>query len=163
MMVTLLILIVLREGKHDYNAEYSSLVADNACSGAILYASKQFTMASAYLQMMTEESDGVRFQYFDQGLKLKNNQSNDPRQVEVLDLIHAAVSNSNPLPFLFDNLCSRNLTGTGNSSGSACTIYDILQNSIDGKTNVFSSWWDSEVEAKNNELQRIVGIFNAKD
>ncbi|MBO7761851.1 MAG: hypothetical protein J6T24_03555, partial [Clostridia bacterium] len=62
----------------------------------------------------------------------------------------------------FDNLASRNLTGTGNTSGTASTIYDILQNSVESKTNVFSSFWDSEVTAKNNELQRVIGIFNSK-
>ena len=154
---------VLPFPKYDTSKEYSSLVADNACSGAILYASQQFRMATASLQMMTEESDEVRYQYFDQGLKLKNNSSNDARQVEVLDIIHAAVSTSNPLPFLFDNLCSRNLPAAeGSNVSSAYTIYDIIQYSVNGNTNIFSSVWDSEVTAKNNELQRVIGIFNEK-
>jgi hypothetical protein len=150
--------------KYDTANPYSILVSDNACAGAVLFASQKFTAASAYLQMMTEESDDVLYQYFDQGLKLKNNASNDPRQVEVLDLIRDSVNM--PLAFLFDNLVSRSITpGSGanpSTTSSASTIYDIINHALTSGSNTFSSIWDSEVEAKNNELNRVVGIFNAE-
>ena len=152
---------VLPYPKYDASAEYSSLVADNACSGSILYASQNFRMATAYLQLMTEESDDVRYQYFDQGLKLKNNASNDPRQVEVLNLIRNAVDM--PLAFLFDNLASRNITaGSGVNPlvpNSASTIYDIIEVAVKNNSNTFSSIWDAEVTAKNNTLQTTVNRF----
>ena len=144
--------------------DYKVLVSDNACAGAILFASQKFTAASAYLQLMTEESADVYTEYFDQGLKLKNNASNDPRQVEVLNLIRNAVDM--PLAFLFDNLASRNIT-TGSGANplqpnSASTIYDIIEHALTNNTNAFSSIWDSEVEAKNRELQSVVDVFNSK-
>lgn len=150
--------------KYNTANDYKVLVSDNACAGAILYASQQFTAASAYLQMMTEESDDVYVEYFNNGLQLKNNTSNDSRQVDVLNLIRSAVDM--PLAFLFDNLASRNITtGSGANSlqpNSASTIYDIIEHALTNNTNAFSSIWDSEVEAKNNELQSVVDVFNAK-
>ena len=150
--------------KYNTANDYKVLVSDNACAGAILFASQKFTAASAYLQLMTEESADVYTEYFDQGLKLKNNASNDPRQVEVLNLIRNAVDM--PLAFLFDNLASRNITaGSGANPlvpNSASTIYDIIEHALTNNTNAFSSIWDSEVEAKNNELQSVVDVFNSK-
>ena len=150
--------------KYNTANDYKVLVSDNACAGAILFASQKFTAASAYLQMMTEESAEVYTEYFDQGLKLKNNASNDARQVEVLNLIRNAVDM--PLAFLFDNLASRNIT-TGSGANplqpnSASTIYDIIEHALTNNTNAFSSIWDSEVEAKNRELQSVVDVFSSK-
>ena len=147
--------------KYNTESDYKVLVSDNACAGAILFASQKFTAASAYLQLMTEESADVYTEYFDQGLKLKNNASNDPRQVEVLNLIRNAVDM--PLAFLFDNLASRNIT-TGSGANplqpnSASTIYDIIEVAVKNNTNTFSSIWDAEVTAKNNTLQSTVNKF----
>ena len=157
---------VLPYPKYDYAEDYRILVSDNACSGAILISSyeDEFTMASAFLQMMTEESDDVLYEYFERGLKFKNNTANDPKQVQVLDLIRAAIAE--PLDFLFDNFASRETPGTHGTSNDSHTIYDIIQVAVQNgasgtgtKTNPFMSTWAAEVTGKNNTLQQTVKKF----
>ena len=148
--------------KYDYEADYRILVSDNACSGGILVScyEEEFTMASAFLQMMTEESDDVLYEYFERGLKFKNNAANDAKQVEVLDLIRDAIAE--PLDFLFDNFSSRETKGTHNGGTDSHTIYDIIEVAVKGgigSTNPFSSTWAAEASAKNETLQATVNKF----
>ena len=148
--------------KYNYEADYRILVSDNACSGGILISSldDEFAMASAFLQMMTEESEDVLYEYFEKGLKSRDNAANDPRQVQVLDIIRDAVAE--PLDFLFDNFSSRETPGTHGTSGDSHTIYDIIEEAVKGgigSTNPFSSTWGAEAERKNNTLQQTVARF----
>ena len=145
--------------KYDYEADYRILVSDNSCSGGILVSSyeDEFTMASAFLQMMTEESDDVLYEYFEKGLKFKNNSANSPKQVEVLDVIRDAVAE--PIDFLFDNFASRETKGTHSNNTNSHTIYDIIEVAVNNNSNTFSSLWDSEVGAKNNTLRSTVNKF----
>ena len=145
--------------KYEAESGYRILVSDNACSGGILVSSyeDEFTMASAFLQMMTEESDTVLYEYFEKGLKFKNNSANDATQVQILDMIREAVAL--PLDFLFDNFASRETKGTHADGENSHTIYDIIEVAVKNNTNTFSSIWDAEVTAKNNTLQSTVNKF----
>ena len=113
-------------------------------------------MASAFLQMMTEESADVLYEYFEKGLKFKNNTANEAEQIQILDIIREAVAL--PLDFLFDNFASRETMGTHVNGGSH-TIYDIIEKAVKNNSNTFTSTWDAEVMAKNNTLQSIVNRF----
>jgi hypothetical protein len=147
--------------KYDVNAEYRTLVSDNACSGAIYkgFHATDFPMATAFLQMMTEESDTVMEAYFEEGLRYKNNKANHPRQNEVLNIIRDSVTE--PLEFLFDNLASRGLTGKGcnNHNDAVHTIYDIVQDYVVGGSAGFQSIWTSEIGAKSAKLQEEAAFF----
>ena len=147
--------------KYDSDTPFRVLVSDNASSGGIFITCKtaDFTAASAFLQMMTEESEEVRYEYYEEGLKFQNNAANDPRQIDVLDVIRDAIAE--PLEFLFDNFSSRETPGThtNGTNTDSHTIYDIIQASVEGKANKFSSTWDAEVGAKNNTLQSTIRKF----
>jgi hypothetical protein len=150
--------------KYDIDADYRTLVSDNACSGAIYkgFDPADFPMATAFLQMMTEESDSVMTAYFEEGLKYKNNKANHPRQNEVLDIIRDSITM--PLESLLDNYVSREVNGKACSAHpySAHTIYDIIQDAVTsgfGGSTGFSSTWDAEIGVKNAKLVEVTQAF----
>ncbi len=151
--------------KYDLTKDYRVLVSDNASSGGICVNSSaaEFTMASAYLQMMTEYSNEVIYQYFDVSLKLKNNKAQDPKQIEVLNIIRDAVAE--PMPFLFDNFVSREIPENGNpyvSNGqgkTAATIYDLLEHCVQKDTDAFVSGWDHNINQKRQKLASVIAEF----
>ncbi len=148
--------------KYDLAQDYRILVSDNANSGGICINSSaaEFTMASAYLQLMTEQSSDVIHQYFDVSLKLKNNKAEDPKQMEVLNLIREALAE--PMPFLFDNFVSRELTDNGNpysTSNTAATIYDLLEHAVQGNFNSLSAGWARNINQKRDKLASIIADF----
>ena len=151
--------------KYDVDADYRTLVSDNACSGAIYkgFEAADFPMATAFLQLMTEESDTVMNAYFEEGLKYKNNKANHPRQNEVLNIIRDSITE--PLEFLFDNYASREAEGThdnGDKPDNCHTIYDIIQVAVEkglGTTTEFSSIWNAERGAKAAMLEEVTDVF----
>lgn len=150
--------------KYDVEADYRTLVSDNACSGAIYkgFDAADFPMATAFLQMMTEESDTVMNAYFEEGLKYKNNKANHPRQNEVLNIIRDSITE--PLEFLFDNYASREADGKECTKhpNSAHTIYDIIEDAvISGLNGVtgFSSTWTAEIGSKADKLEEVTDVF----
>ena len=153
--------------KYDLSKDYRVLVSDNASSGAICINSSatDFTVASAYLQMMTEYSNEVIYQYFDVSLKLKNNKAQDPKQIEVLNLIRDAVAE--PLPFLFDNFVSRELADKGNpyagtnGGDTAATVYDLFDYSVSHNSNGFAAGWARNIDQKVTKLASVVAEFRA--
>lgn len=149
--------------KYDLDSDYKTLVSDNACSGAIYmgFTPSDFPMVTAFLELMTEESDKVITAYFEKGLKYKNNKANHPRQNEVLDIIRSSVTE--PLEFLFDNYASREAQGThaaGNGKPDNChTIYDIIQVAAEGRDNAFQAVWSAEINAKKAMLEEVTAAF----
>ena len=149
--------------KYDVNSDYRTLVSDNACSGAIYkgFDASEFPMATAFLQLMTEESSSVMNAYFEEGLKYKNNKANHARQNEVLNIIRDSITE--PLEFLFDNYASREADGKDCSTHTtAHTIYDIIQDAVAsglGGSTGFSSRWDAEIGSKAAKLEEVTAVF----
>ncbi len=146
---------VIPTPKYSKDAEYQSLVSDNAAGGAILMSTTDFTAATAFIQMMTEESGEIFKQYYEVALKYKL--SSGSGQVKILDIIKNSVTASTA--FLYDNYCARTL-GT---STEFRTIYDILGESVTGKTNTLTSTWNSQLGAMQQQLANTVTKFNALD
>ncbi len=149
--------------KYDTSKPWRTLVSDNSLSGAISFDTLEFYACSAFLQLMTEESDEVVEQYFDVGLKFKNNTSASPEQVEILETIRQSLAS--PLEFLFDNYVSREITSGNLAEGktTACTVYDILDLCVTGKTNIFSSRWNAEIDQKQQKLQAVIEDFKNRN
>ena len=132
---------------------YKSLVSDNANAGGILISSDPsvFTASSAFIQMMTEESDEFFTQYFENGLKYKNNDIGTGH-IEMLDIIHDSICS--PMSFLYDNYCGK---AAGYSTYSA-----IMYPCIDNQSNVFSSQWTTELGAKQSLWSQIIANFGTR-
>jgi hypothetical protein len=132
---------------------YKALVSDNANSGGILISADPaiFTAASAFIQMMTEESDEFFTQYFDNGLKFKNNDIG-PGHIEMLDIIHDSICS--PMSFMYDNYCGK---AAGYSTYSA-----IMYPCIDNQSNVFSSQWTTELGPKITKWESILTNFGTR-
>ena len=132
---------------------YGALVSDNAGSGGILISSDpdQFTAASAFLQMMTEESDEFFIEYYDNGLKSKNNQIG-PKHNRMLDYIHDGICS--PMSFLYDNYCAKSLGDTNTYKTYGAMMYDTIDNGVG-----FSSSWDSQIGAKKSQWVKIKANF----
>lgn len=137
----------------DGEANYGALVSDNAGSGGILISSEpeQFTAASAFLQMMTEESDDFFTEYYDNGLKSKNNQIG-PKHHMMLDFIHDGICS--PMSFLYDNYCAKSLGNTDDYKTYGAMIYDHIDN---GKN--FNTAWTAQIGAKKNKWEIIKDNF----
>ena len=149
--------------KYDLTKDYRVLVSDSANSGGICIASSsaEFTMASAYLQMMTEYSNEVTYQYFDVSLRQANSRAQDPKQIEVLDIIRDSLTL--PAAYMLDNFVSREITDNGNPYNggyTAATVYDLLQYSVQNNSNSFSSGWDRNIAQKRNQLASLVAEFS---
>ena len=146
---------VIPTPKYDKKADYQSLVSDNAAGGAILMSTTDFTAATAFIQMMTEESGEIFKQYYEVALKYKL--SSGSGQVKILDIIKNSVTASTA--FLYDNYCARTL----GSSSEFRTIYDIIGESIKGKTNTLTSTWNGQIGPMQKQLSDTVTKFNTLD
>ncbi|MBO7762324.1 MAG: hypothetical protein J6T24_05970, partial [Clostridia bacterium] len=127
-----------------------ALVSDNASCGGILISAdpEMFTAASAFIQMMTEDSSEFFNQYFENGLKLKNN-SIGTGHIEMLDYIHNGICS--PMSMLYDNYCAAALDSEA--------YFSIMNNSISAGSNTFSSGFASDLGAKINKWQEIKESF----
>ena len=133
---------------------YRALTSDNAGSGGILITSSfaQFSVASAFLQLMTEQSEEFFTQYYDAGLKLRDNSSGSQGHIEMLDFIHEGICS--PMSFLYDNYCSKSV-GDENIK----TYGWIMQDVIKSGTNTFASSWKSQHSAKVTRWTAIKGFY----
>ena len=130
---------------NDLETNYKALVSDNAGGGGIMRSATaaQFTAASAFLQMMTEES-GVFFEkYYEEGLKYTANQISR-RHNDMLDYIHNGICA--PMSFYYDNYCSKNLGDETKYQTYGKMMYICID---DGAA--FNRLWDSQLGAKISE------------
>ncbi len=139
--------------KYDKKDDYHTLVADSACAGSILKSTTDFTASTAFIQMMTEESGEVFEKYYEVALKYKL--SSGAGQVKILDIIKNSITASTA--FLYDNYCARTL------GSEFRAVYDIIGESVSGKTNTLTSTWNSQVGAMRQQLSDTVAKFNALD
>ena len=134
--------------------KYQSLVSDNANAAGVLITSdaREFTAASAFLQMMTEESDNFYQMYFVEGLQRKNN-SIGAEHAEMLQIIREGLCS--PMSFLYDNYVAKD-------SGLE-TYGAIMYKSIDAGSNTFSSDWDHQLPTKVARLETLKGNYGPAD
>ncbi len=137
-------------GTNDGSTDYRALTTDHAGSGGILISAdpEQFTAATAFLQLMTEQSEEFFTQYYENGLKHRDNEAGIGH-IDMLDLIHAGICS--PMSFLYDNYCAKSLSL--DSYGSI--MRDILTNG----SNTFTSSWSSELSAKQNRWSYLAANF----
>ena len=144
---------VPENGVNDFNTNYKALTSDHAGSGGILISSDpgQFTAASAFIQLMTEESEEFFVQYYDVGLKHRENAAG-VGHIKMLDYIHNGICS--PMSFLYDNYCAR-------SCGDADVRVhsDMFQEMITAGTNTFQSSWNAQFRVRNNRWTAINANF----
>ena len=135
------------------NATYGALVSDNASCGGILISADgaHFTASSAFIQMMTEESGEFFTQYFENGLKYKNNDIGTGH-IEMLDIIHNGICS--PMSMLYDNYCAKSI--------NLITYAAMMSNSINAGTNTFSSDWATDIGAKISQWEVIKDSFGSR-
>ncbi|MBE6696830.1 MAG: hypothetical protein E7587_10330 [Ruminococcaceae bacterium] len=134
--------------KYKQDAKYGALVSDNGNVGGILYNSDKFTPASAFLQMMCEESYGGKgtliYEYYDVTLKYKY--SANAGQVKMLELIREGLSC--PKSLLFDNYFAKNV--------SMQTYGGLIRAIAKNNTNTFASDWASQYSAVQGSLEETI-------
>ena len=134
--------------KYKQDAKYGALVSDNGNVGGILYNSDKFTPASAFLQMMCEESYGGKgtliYEYYDVTLKYKY--SANAGQVKMLEIIREGLSC--PKSLLFDNYFAKNV--------SMQTYGGLIRAIAKSNTNTFASDWASQYSAVQGSLEETI-------
>ena len=103
--------------------------------------------------MMTEESDEFFYEYYDKGLKSKDNQIG-PEHNRMLDYIHDGICS--PMSFLYDNYCAKSLGDTEKYKTYGAMIYDHIDN---GKN--FNTEWSGQIGAKKNKWETIKDDFGS--
>ena len=109
-----------------------------------------FRSASAFLQLMTEQSEEFFTQYYENGLKHRDNEAG-VGHIDMLDYIHDGICS--PTSFLYDNYVAKSL------SLQTCggTMAGILTNG----SNTFTSSWSSSYFARVNRWNYIVTNFGS--
>ena len=141
--------------KYNKDGEYQTLTSDNASGGAILMSSTDFTAATAFIQMMTEESGEMFKQYFEVALKYKL--SSGSGQLKLLDILKNSITS--PTAFFYDNYCARTL----GAATEFRTIYDIIGESVTSNSNTLTSTWEGQVGAMQTQLETTITTFKALD
>ena len=140
--------------ENDHSTSYKALTSDHAGSGGILISSDptQFTAASAFLQLMTEQSGEFFTQYYENGLKHRDNEAGIGH-IDMLDFIHDGVCS--PMSFLYDNYCAKSL-------GGDVKVYShIMQEILKNGSNTFSSSWSTRYNATSNRWNSIRQNFGS--
>ena len=134
----------IKEGEYaDESTDYRAPLSHEASSGGIMITStyEEFSAATAFLQLMTEESDNVFYQYFVAGLQYREN--NIGREhIDMLNYIKDGICS--PMSMLYDNYCAQNIPGAYPAPSYPNLMYDSLQN----KNNTFASKWAESITAR---------------
>ncbi len=133
----------VKPGVTSTTPEYHALISDNASSAGILITG-DFTMSSAFLQLITEQSDDMMYQYYEVALKFKYNTSTSSGNstalghIEMLEYIHDGICS--PMSFLYDNYCAKSI--------GLDTYAALMYNSFGSGENTFTSDWARDIDAK---------------
>ena len=143
----------IKDGEYaDESTDYRGLVPDQASSGGIMItsSSEQFSAATAFLQLMTEESDEVFYQYFVAGLQGRENNLG----VEHVDMLNFIKDGAcSPMSMLYDNYCAKSIPGA--NQYAAPTYANQMYDSLQSGSNTFASKWAESNEAKVNRWNQI--------
>ena len=137
----------------DSTTNYGALISDHANSGGVLISAdpEAFTAASAFIQLMTEDSSEFFTQYFENGLKFKNNDIG-PGHIEMLDYIHDGICS--PMSFLYDNYCAKSVELVSYST--------YMTDCITMGTNTFASLWATDIGPKSAQWELIKQTFGSR-
>ena len=148
---------ILPYPKYSSDSSYKALVIDGANTGGILYNSDKFVPCSAFLQLMTEESNGgkgtVIYEYYEVTLKYKY--TVDPGQIRMLEIIREGVCS--PKAMLYDNYIAKT------AGGGALQYRQVIDKSLTANSNTFTSDWQSQYDAIQKRLEEVVATFGDQD
>ena len=129
-----------------YNLEeqdwYHTMVHDQAELGAIMNTTSKFTEASAWLQMMAEESVAVLGEYYEKTLKLKYN--DDPLNKQMIDLVHDTIDNP------FESVMMYYITAEAGT-----TIYALFDTMAKNQDDSFTSSYEGKYDKYNTKFEEI--------
>ncbi len=137
----------------DVKKLYGALTSDIANGGGILITakSKDFTLGSAFFQLMAENSESFMEEYYETNLMIKVNQSNSQQQMQMIRIVHDGICS--PMSMLYDFYCA--------TSAQLNTYLHLMRRSLNNKSNTFSSDWASELAAKSAQWDKIVENFGS--
>jgi hypothetical protein len=129
-----------------YNLEeqdwYHTMVHDQAELGAIMNTTSKFTEASAWLQMMAEESVAVLSEYYEKTLKLKYN--DDPLNKQMIDLVHDTIDNP------FESVMMYYITAEAGT-----VIYALFDTMAKNQDDSFNSSYEGKYDGYNTKFEDI--------
>ena len=132
----------------DEQEDYRTVIHDQAEIGCILNTAHAFSAASALMQYLNEESDGVIYAYYEKGLKYKYNDDRNSRAM--MDLVRA--STVSPFGANIGRLCEDLYTGTG-----------VLHSMWISENTTCASTFASEKDAYNYCMNRMLEKFSRLD
>ncbi|MCQ2385110.1 MAG: hypothetical protein MJ078_00305 [Clostridia bacterium] len=147
-------LVVYPKADANSDGPFHTMVHDQAEIGAILSSSRRFTMASAYLEMLNEESTDVLNEY-NNSLKFKYN-DNDAEQAkavrDMIETVHDTIDTPFE-PLLGGYICTLTTTQS--------TIYTLIQTQAKGglNNNSFTSNYTAYVDALQVATDELMDIF----
>ena len=128
--------------------DYHTVVDEHAEIGCILNTAHAYSAASALMQYLNEESDGVISTYYEKGLKYKYNDDENAR--EMMDLVVDSIGS--PFGYNIGALCENLYTGVVTLSGISIT-----------KPGTLASTFACERDAYIDCMQRMVAKFENFD
>ena len=128
----------------DEQKQYHTMVHDQAEIAAIMNTTSKFTEASAWLQMMAEESVAVLGEYYEKTLKLKYN--DDPLNKQMIDLVHDTIDNP------FESVMMSYITGASDVATNIYSLFDAIAKNNDDS---FNSSYEGKYDAYNTKYEEI--------
>lgn len=139
--------------RYDRNeSDFVTVVHDQAEVSCILNNASSFSMASAYLQYMNEESDVVLEEYYERGLKFKYNESRSVRRM--IDFIKEHIRSP------FDSVLTVYLC---DESTEKKQIYDIFAECATQNKNSFASTYHQHRGSYQTALETLVSRLAAQE
>ena len=129
---------------------YHTMVHDQAELGAIMNTTSKFTEASAWLQMMAEESVAVLGEYYEKTLKLKYN--DDPLNKQMIDLVHDTIDNP------FESVMMYYITAEAGT-----TIYALFDTMAKNQDDSFNSSYEGKYDGYNTKFEEIRDKYLERD
>lgn len=127
---------------------FRTIVHDQAELSGILNNTKSFTMSSAYLQFMSENSSDVLTEYYEKGLKFKYNESRTTR--EMIDFIKDHIAT--PFEMVMNMyVCQTSAVGK--------QLYDIFDQAAKQQNNSFASTYNANASSYQVRLQELIDLM----
>jgi hypothetical protein len=149
---------VLPFPRYNREVELTTVVHDQAEVSIILSNSKNFTLASAYLQYINEESTAILDFYYDEVLKFKYNKSEGARLM--IDLINSNVTT--PFEALLNLQVCTEAGATGRPDSEIKLLHQIFADDAkkNASTSNFRSAYDAQRGAMQTTLDSLYKKFN---
>ena len=135
-----------------YESDFVTTVDDRAEVSCILSTARSFSLASAYMQYLNEESDDVLFEYLERSLKFKYNESRAVR--EMIDFIKSKIRS--PFDYVMTNyLCETSAVGR--------KLSQFFQSDASGGKVSFASSYASAQSSYQTNLTAILEMLATMD